>query len=96
MFENFVEIVIRVLYRQSDSIFEIEYINSIFRFELKSEGKCGTDLAIIYKGVPEEDYLEIHAGWLSVLIGLKGTIDFNIDLRNHDSSRIWDEWYVDN
>lgn len=47
-------------------------------------------------GVPLEDRTEVIAGWVSVLMALKGAVDFGIDLRTHDPDRHWEKGYVDN
>ena len=86
----------KILDRKNYSLFKIEYFNSIVTFHLENTGIGGTDLTIINQYVIEEEYLEVYAGWVSVLMALKGAVDFGIDLRNHDKSRTWDELYVDN
>ena len=78
-------------------IFSITYIdNSKTTFELKSDGKGGTDLELTDAGVQPEYRTEVIAGWGSVLMALKGAADFGIDLRNHDPQRTWDQGYFDN
>jgi hypothetical protein len=47
-------------------------------------------------GVPEADRMEVVAGWVSVLMALKATADYGVDLRNHDLGRSWEQGYVDN
>ena len=51
---------------------------------------------LINQGIPDWDYLEVYAGWLSVLFALKGVVDFGIDLRNHDPNRTWDDRFIEN
>ena len=36
------------------------------------------------------------AGWVSVLMAMKGAVDFEIDLRNHNPERVWENGYLDN
>ena len=77
--------------------FKVEYYggsNTIF--ELSPDGSGGTDLALTDQGVPAEDRIEVSAGWVSVLMALKASVDFGIDLRNHDPRRTWDDGYADN
>jgi hypothetical protein len=38
----------------------------------------------------------ITAGWVFVLMALKASVNFVVDLRNHDSNRTWDEGYAEN
>jgi len=65
--------------------FKVEYYGgSITTFKLKSDGADGTDLTLTDQGVPQEDRAEVIAGWVSVLMTLKASTDFGIDLRNHD------------
>ena len=77
--------------------FKVEYYGgSITTFELESDGAAGTDLTLTDQGVPQKDRTEVIAGWVSVLMALKASVDFGVDLRNHDSNRTWDEGYVEN
>ena len=39
---------------------------------------------------------KVIAGWVSVLLTLKAAIDFDVDIRNHDPKRTWDQGYADN
>ncbi len=77
------------------SRFAFRYFGSDVLITLDTDGRGGTDLELINSGVTAEDYEEVHAGWLSVLLPLKAAADFGIDLRNHDPSRTWRELYVD-
>jgi len=47
-------------------------------------------------GVLEGDRAEVSAGWVSVLMAFKAAVDFNVDLRNHDARRTWEEGYAEN
>ena len=63
-------------------------------FELKHDGKGGTDLSL---SATKVKYLIVELpGWVPVLMALKGAVDFDVDLRNHDRNRTWEEGYVDN
>jgi hypothetical protein len=64
-------------------------------FELAEDGKGGTDLTLTNSEVPADEYEQMLAGWLNVLLPLKAAADFGIDLRNHDPCRTWEERYVD-
>ena len=70
--------------------------NSIATFLLEEDGKGGTDLTLIDRGVSAKDRVEVIAGWVSVLMALKAAVDFGIDLRAHDPARTWDQGYVEN
>jgi uncharacterized protein YndB with AHSA1/START domain len=77
--------------------FKLEYYGgSITTFELNPDGSDGTDLTLTDQGVPAEDRPEVIAGWVSVLMALKASVDFGIDLRNHDPKRTWDDGYTEN
>lgn len=86
----------KVLSRVPSSYFQVEYFESIVQFNLKEDGNGGTDLTLLNSQVSEEEYDEIHAGWVSLLMTMKAAIDFQIDLRNHDPGRTWDQGFVDN
>jgi uncharacterized protein YndB with AHSA1/START domain len=70
--------------------------SSLAVFDLTATDDGGTDLALTETDVASRDWLDNHAGWLSVLFALKGYVDFGIDLRNHDPARTWDQGFVDN
>ena len=46
--------------------------------------------------VSDEEYIETHAGWVSVLLALKAQVEGGIDLRNHAQIYSWDEGFADN
>ena len=97
VFPNQAEWKGRILEQDAPRKFRIEYYGgSITTFELEADGSGGTDLALTDDGVPEEDRAEVIAGWVSVLMALKASADFGVDLRNHDPKRTWDEGYVEN
>ena len=74
---------------------QLTYFDCPVRFQLDRSEGGGTDLSLTSE-VPDEMYVEVNAGWVSVLMSLKAAVDFNIDLRNHDPSRTWDQRYADN
>jgi uncharacterized protein YndB with AHSA1/START domain len=55
----------------------------------------GTDLTLIALGVEPDEWNDVHAGWLNVLLPFKAWVDFAVDLRNHDPLRTWAQRYVD-
>lgn len=96
-FPNGLELKTEIIRVKPPGLFSVEYFGgSVVTFELRSDGKGGTDLTLTDSGVNEDDWNETYAGWLSVLMTLKGAVDFGIDLRNHDKNRSWDEGYADN
>ena len=55
----------------------------------------GTDLTLTASEVPADEWHDVHAGWLNVLLPFKAWVDFGIDLRHHDPRRTWRSRYVD-
>ena len=87
----------KILEQKPPYKFKVEYYGgSITTFALDSDGSGGTDLTLSDQGVPQEDRTEVIAGWVSVLMALKASVEFGIDLRNHDPKRTWDDGYVEN
>jgi uncharacterized protein YndB with AHSA1/START domain len=87
----------RLLEQVAGRRFAVEYIGgSVVTFELEEDGRGGTDLTLTEEGVGTVDRAEVLAGWASVLLALKGAVDFGVDLRNHDDKRTWDTGFVDN
>ncbi len=95
-FSNGQEHTAQILESKAPKIFKVEYFNSPVSFELASDGSGGTDLVLQSTDIPDADYQQTYAGWLSVLLALKAACDFRVDLRNHDPARTWDQLYVDN
>jgi uncharacterized protein YndB with AHSA1/START domain len=86
----------RVLEKQPDVAFSLDYFGSTVRFDLAPDGRGGTDLTLSDAGETDDERAETAAGWVSVLLALKAAVDHSIDLRNHDPARTWDQDYVDN
>lgn len=87
----------KILQRVPGRLFRLIYYGgSTTTFELSPDGKGGTDLTLTDEGVGAEYQSEVNAGWVSVLMALKAAADHDIDLRNHDPERTWDQGYVDN
>lgn len=77
--------------------YAVEYFGgSRVDFNLAADGAGGTDLLLTEAGISPSEWLENHAGWVSVLLALKAAADFGVDLRNHDARRSWEQGYVDN
>lgn len=84
----------QILRTEPPKVFEIDYFGARTRFEIEPAGE-GSNLTVIADGVPDHDWDDVHAGWVSVLLLLKASVDFGIDLRNGDPSRSWDAGFVD-
>jgi uncharacterized protein YndB with AHSA1/START domain len=84
----------RILERDPPYLLRLDYFGGIATFRLQVAAG-GTDLLLTHEGVPAEEWLETHAGWLNVLLLLKARVAFGVDLRNHDAKRTWDDGYVD-
>jgi uncharacterized protein YndB with AHSA1/START domain len=95
-FPNGLEWRARILDQKTPTLFSLDYFDSNTTFELLSDGAGGTDLTLIDRDVSSKYREEVVAGWVSVLLALKAAVDFNIDLRNHDPYRTWDQGYCNN
>ena len=84
-----------ILDRRPPHLLCIDYIGGPVRFELTDDGAGGTDLLLTHHGIGEDQWQEVHAGWLNVLFPLKAWLTYGVDLRNHDSERSWDRGYAD-
>jgi uncharacterized protein YndB with AHSA1/START domain len=86
-----------ILEQVRPSLFRVKYYGgSITTFDLSDDGAGGTDLLMTDAGVAPDDLDDVLPGWVSVLMSLKATADFGVDLRNHDPDRTWDQGFVDN
>lgn len=85
----------RVLERRAPALWVIDYIGGPARFELRPDGRGGTDLLLTHEGIGADEWNEVHAGWLNVLFPLKAWVAHGVDLRNHDGQRSWDQGYAD-
>jgi uncharacterized protein YndB with AHSA1/START domain len=86
----------RILERIPGQRIKFEYFaGSTALFSLESDGKEGTDLTLEADNVDERFRREMTAGWVTVLMSLKAAADFEVDLRNHDPERTWDQGFVD-
>ncbi|UJH68631.1 SRPBCC domain-containing protein [Allomuricauda sp. SCSIO 65647] len=86
----------KILNQEANKNFRIEYFNSIVDFNLSENELGGTLMELVNSNVELEDYHANYAGWVSVLMTLKAAVDFEVDLRNHDSQKTWDDGYMDN
>ena len=84
----------RVLAKQPPHEWSIEYFGGRATFRLLPDGKGGTDVWLTHE-VAADEYPEVSAGWLNVLLPLKAWVQHRIDLRNHDPMRTWDHGFVD-
>ncbi len=94
-FSNAVAYKSKILERRAPEVLLIDYFGSPARFELTPDGDGGTDLLLTHEGVSDEEWNEVHAGWLNVLFPLKAWVLHGVDLRNHDARRSWDRGYAD-
>ena len=85
----------KVVERRAPSIFALDYFGAVARFDLTDDGTGGTELLLTHTGVTAEDWDDVHAGWLNVLLPLKAWLITSVDIRNHDRNRTWDQRYVD-
>ncbi len=85
-----------ILERNAPHLFRLRYFNSPTRFDIMPHEAGGSVLTVHAEDVPEEEHLDVHAGWVSVLMALKAALDFNIDLRNHSKAESWRQGFVEN
>lgn len=87
----------RVLRQEPPRCYQVEYFGgSTATFELEPDGQGGTVLTLTDRGVPVADRTEVIAGWVSVLMALKASVDHGVDLRNHSAQHTWAQGFVDN
>ena len=83
----------RIVVAEPPRTFSVNYYGDTeVVFTLDDDGRGGCDLLL----TDSADDAETMAGWVSVLLALKAAADFDVDLRNHDPTRTWNEGYVDN
>jgi uncharacterized protein YndB with AHSA1/START domain len=82
--------------RINPTCFQLTYFGgSVVTFGLQADERGGTDLTLTDEGAPPEEYEQSRAGWVSVLLMLKAAVDYQVDLRNEDPARTWEQGYVD-
>jgi len=86
----------KILERVPSKIFSVMYFDWKVSFVLSRSESGGTDMEMISEGVPEEIKMEVSSGWVSWLMTMKASVDFDVDLRSHDEKRTWFLGYVDN
>ena len=78
----------------SEALIRLQYFGAEVTLELEPAGG-GTDVTLTTWNVPADEWLDVYAGWLNVLLPLKAWLDFGVDLRNHDAARTWRQRFVD-
>ena len=96
MFPNGMTYEGKILESIPNQSYSLDYFESLVRFDLEALDDGGTDLVLTNENVPEDEFDEVHAGWVSVLMNLKAAVDFQCDLRNHDPKKTWDQGYLGN
>jgi uncharacterized protein YndB with AHSA1/START domain len=95
-FSNGQQLDARVLEQTSPVRFRLTYFGGgVVTFDLARTDDGGTDLTVTDEVTSAEEYGHNRAGWVAVLLVLKAAIDFDVDLRSHDTSRTWEHGYVD-
>lgn len=84
----------KVTERVSPSHIRIEYFGAQVDIALERL-EAGTDLTLTARNVPSDEWQDVFAGWLNVLLPFKAWVDFGVDIRSHDPERTWREGYVD-
>jgi len=84
----------KILQNEPPKRFVFEYFGgSKVTVDISDDGAGGTDLTLRAEAVGSD---EERPGWVSVLLALKAAADYNVDIRNHDIKRTWDQGYCDN
>lgn len=84
----------RLIRAERPSVIEMLYFGAETRFDLSpAEGGCVVKVDAM---VPEIEFDEVNAGWVSVLMNLKAVAGFGIDLRNHNERYSWARGFADN
>ena len=86
----------KIIEKKPQKLFRLEYFGTDVTFELIETDDKGTDLHLTALTPNETIKNEMTAGWVSVLMAMKGAVDFEIDLRNHNPERVWENGYLDN
>ena len=84
----------RVLDAVLDRRYAVEYFDWVVTFVIDAAG-TGAELTMTCTRIAENARMEVSAGWVSVLLGMKASVDFGVDLRNHDPARTWRDGYVE-
>ncbi len=93
---NYPKYKAKVIEKKPDRLFRIEYFGTEITFQLIKTEDNGTDLYLTALTPNENVKNEMTAGWVSVLMAMKGAVDFGIDLRNHNPDRVWENGFLDN
>lgn len=94
VFSNGQTTQVSVLETVAGQFFKVRYFEAPTSFSLEPIGE-GTILTL-KAIVSDDDYVETHAGWVSVLMALKAQVEGGIDLRNHARTYSWDQGFADN
>ncbi|MCV9386949.1 hypothetical protein [Reichenbachiella ulvae] len=86
----------KIIDRKENEYFKIEYFGTEVTFTLRESRQGGTILNMFAFVTNTEAKEEMTAGWVSVLLAMKASVDFGVDLRNHSEIRSWQQGFVDN
>ncbi|MEM9495441.1 MAG: hypothetical protein AAGA09_05520 [Pseudomonadota bacterium] len=95
-FPNGVKARSAVLQNEPPSLYEIDYFGMPTRFTLEGAAPDKTVLTVDARNIPDADFQDVHAGWVSVLMAMKCWLATGYDLRNHDVQQSWDQRFVEN
>ncbi|MDT8321369.1 MAG: hypothetical protein RQ826_12660 [Xanthomonadales bacterium] len=73
---------------------QVQYFDAVTTFSIDERPRA--TVLTVEALPPADDFEEVLAGWVSVLLTLKAACDHGIDLRNHDREASWDQGYVEN
>jgi hypothetical protein len=76
-------------------LYVVRYFGRLVTFELAPDNAgTGTDLTLTAGDTSEPDPMT-SAGWVSLLLRLNASVDYGVDLRNHDEDRTWWHGYAE-
>jgi hypothetical protein len=96
LFPNGEQTVSQILKQVDGKELKILYFGSTVSFTMEEQENGETILEVNNSGVPENEFAEVNAGWVSVLLNLKSVADYGKDLRNHDPAKTWSQKFADN
>ena len=86
----------RMLRATPDRAVELTYLGGgtvVLEILPVSQSQC--IVAVTDRPTNPVDWLANYAGWVAVLLNLKATAEFGVDLRNRDGARSFEQGFVD-
>jgi uncharacterized protein YndB with AHSA1/START domain len=84
-----------VIDRRPPTRLAIRYFGSEAELELTAREEGGCLFQVTCRCDDPASWFEFYPGWVSWLLTLKAAADFDVDLRNGEPGRAWEQRYVD-